>query len=1134
MGRKVYIIRILFVCFFGAFAAITQSVYAQNSILATGNWYKVKLSEAGVYKITAADLNEMGINVSSINPKNIRIYGNGGGMLPEKISDTNYDLLQENAIQVVGEEDERFDSQDYILFYGQSPHQWEYVNLFRPYQHFYNVYDDYSYYFINLDIGSGKRIEAVSEVKEESTLSINTFVDHQFHEIDEINLIHSGRTFYGEVFDANTNHNFSFDFPNRISSKEARVAVDVAARSSATSSFQLNVNGSSVLGFSIAGINFNTPYPAYARSSFKQQEFTTTTDQIEVSINYIKSNSSSIAWLNYLEVIAWRELKLDENQLLFRNHETVGDNNISNFSIANANSECIFWELTDPLNVKNIDAQISGTSANFNIKTESLLEFVAFKESNTLSVEFIEQIENQNYSALNASDLIIISPAEFSFQAMRLGLHHQNVDGLSYVIVEPLKLYNEFSSGGKDISAIRNFIKHIYNKAASNQKPKYVLLFGDASFDYKDRVSNNNDYIPTWQSPNSVDLRNSYMSDDYYGLLEDHEGYRVDGDLELGIGRLPISSTQEAQTVVDKIISYTETEDKNLGDWRSKICLIGDDQDFNAYVNDSEKLASFLAQDYPNVNVDKIYFDAYPQESTPGGQRYPEVKKAINSTIEKGVLVVNYIGHGGETGWAHERVLELSDINSWSNTKKLPVFITATCEFTRFDDPSLKSAGEYVLTNPNGGGVALLTTTRATSASGNFNLNQRVIKNIYQKDNSKNRRLGDIIRSAKNEIGNTINSQKFVLIGDPALQIALPKDSIASLKINNHIISIKPDTISALSRVNIQGAVYTNGGNKLSTYEGRLFPTVYDKPSIFRTLAQDEDSFEKPFQLQNNVLYKGEVSIVNGEFEFNFVVPRDIAYNYDFGKISYYAKSEDGDAWGCLQNIIIGGFNEDAVSDVEGPVITIFMENLEFVSGAKTSPSPQLIALLSDDNGINTVGTGIGHDIVMVLDENTEKSTILNEYYTADLDSFNSGMINYGLANLSQGEHKLKLKAWDVYNNSSTSEILFFVSDDEHSAIENLLNYPNPFRNETYIQFEHWLNNNSLEVEIQIFSFSGQLLKTISKIVSISASKSDPIRWDGDTDYGNKLKGGVYIYRLKIKTPGGQVFEEKQKLIILR
>lgn len=1134
MDRKVNIIKILFVCLFSVFTALTHHSFAQNSILATGSWYKIKLNDDGVYKITYADLVSMGISVSSIDPRNVRIYGNGGGILAEKISDTKNDLLQENAIQVVGESDGSFDEQDYILFYGQSPHRWEYVNLFRPYQHIYNVYDEYTYYFINTDLGTGKRIETITNVSTEANVNTNSFIDRQFHEVDELNLISSGRTFYGEVFDLNTTHDFSFNFPNLIANKEARVAIDVAARSSITSSFQVNANNNTILSFAIAGINFSTPYPAYARTSFKQQVFTATGDQIDISVNYVKSTSSSIAWLNYIEVMAWRELNLGEDQLLFRNHETVGENNISDFSVANADSEHHFWEVTDPLNVQKLTPQFIGTIANFKLRTESLLEFVAFKESNAFSVEFVGQIENQNYSGLEASDLIIISPAEFLSQAQQLGLHHQNQDGLTFAIAEPRKLYNEFSSGAKDISAIRNFVKHLYNKAEANQKPKYVLLFGDASYDYKDRLANNNDFVPTWQSPNAVDLRSSYMSDDYYGLLEEHEGYRVEGDLEVGIGRIPVNTSQEAQVVVDKIISYSENKDENLGDWRSKICLIGDDQDFNAYINDSEELASILAQDYPNVNVDKIYFDAYPQESTPGGQRYPEVKKAINSTIEKGVLIVNYIGHGGETGWAHERVLELSDINSWSNAKKLPVFITATCEFTRFDDPSLKSAGEYVLTNPNGGGVALLTTTRATSAYGNFNLNKKVIKHIYQKSDSENRRLGDIIRFAKNEIGNSVNSQKFVLIGDPAMQIALPTDSITTLKINNQQISVNPDTINALSRVRIQGSIYNHGGDKLSSYEGVLFPTVYDKPSIFRTLAQDENSFEKSFQLQNNVLYKGEVSIENGDFEFSFVVPKDIAYNFDYGKISYYAKSVDGDAWGCLQNIIVGGFNEDAVNDIEGPDIDIFMEDLNFISGNNISSSPELIAILSDANGINTVGNGIGHDIVMVIDGNTEKSRVLNDYFTTDLDSYKSGKINYSLAGLDQGLHQLSIKAWDVYNNSSTAEVLFIVADDEYSAIENLINYPNPFSYETYIQFEHWLNNSSLEVEIQIFSFSGQLLKTISKVVSISASKSEPIRWEGDSDKGEKLSGGVYIYRLKIKTPDGQVFEEKQKLVILR
>lgn len=1134
ISRKIHTIKILFICLFSFATVFTQICYAQNSVLASGTWYKVKLRQDGVYKITYDELTEMGINLSTVNPKNIRIYGNGEGILAEKNSDTKTLQLLENAIQVYGEEDGSFGSQDFILFYGSSPHRWEYVNVFRPFQHIYNVYDEYSYYFINTDLGLGKRIENLTEIQEEANVTVNSFADRQFHELDELNLISSGRTYYGEVFDLNTKHDFSFYFPNRIADKEIKLAIDIAARSSITSGFQINANNSPILSFSVSGINFSTTYAAHARKSFKQQSFTALGDQIDISVNYLKSNSASIAWLNYIELTAWRELRLNDGQLLFRNYEIIGVNNISEFLISNADSDNIFWEITDPLNVRNIGVQISESSASFKIRTDSLIEFVAFKVSNTNNVEFVAQIENQNYSGLEPSDLIIISAEDFLSQAHRLGLHHEQQDGLSFMVIEPSLLYNEFSSGAKDISAIRNFIKFMYDKADTDKKPRYVLLFGDASYDYKDRIINNTDFVPTWQSPNAVDLRISYMSDDYFGLLDDEEGYQLEGDLEVGIGRLPVTTTQEAQTVVDKIINYSSYEEDYLGDWRSKICLIGDDQDYNAYVNDSEELASFLEQNYPNVNIDKIYFDAYPQESTPGGQRYPEVKKAINENIQKGVLIVNYIGHGGEAGWAHERVLEISDINSWSNSKNLAVFITATCEFTRFDNPSQKSAGEYVLTNPNGGGIALFTTTRATSGGANFNLNQKVIKYIYKKSGSQNRSLGDILKLAKNEIGNSVNSQKFVLIGDPALKIALPKDSIATLKINNHNISITPDTIKALSRVNIKGSIYNNDGGKLSTYEGKLYPTVFDKPANYRTLGQDENSFEKSFKLQTNVLYKGEVSIVNGDFDFSFIVPHDISYNFDFGKISYYAKSANGDAWGCYQNLIVGGFDESAISDTEGPEIDVFLDDLSFMSGDKINTSPNLIALLADQHGINTVGTGIGHDIVMVLDGATDKSTVLNDYYTADLDSYNSGKINYSLADLSLGEHTLSIKAWDVYNNSSTSEVLFIISDDENAAIEHLVNFPNPFSNETFIQFEHGLGNNSLEIEIQILSFNGQLIKTISKIISISNSKSEPIRWDGDSDNGERLKSGIYIYRLKIKTADGQVFEERQKLVILR
>lgn len=1103
--------------------------FKQQSVLANGRWFKFMVSEDGVYKISYNDLAAMGMDLTNIDPRDIRIYGNGGGMLPENNSDTKYDDLIENAIVVSGEIDGSFDANDYILFYGQSPHTWTFNASTQKYSHSLHAYSEATCYFITADLDRGKRITQQNSLDHPPDFIVTEFQDHVFHERDEINLINSGRNWYGEVFDATAIRSFDFSFPNLIKTKEIAIQAEVALRSSVTSKFDIEVNGVDLNQVSSSGINFSASYPPYARTGKLTDSFLSNNENIELTFNYNKPNASSKAWLDNIELTAWRKLKFESGQMTFRNAESISPGSVSEFKL---NGVATVWNVTDPMNVKSINGNLVGNEFSYVLATDSLLEFIAFDDASFLTVEFIEEVANQNYHALESVDYIIVSPAEFYSEAMRLAEFHANKDGLSFCIVEPQKIYNEFSSGAQDISAIRNFVRMLYERA-DPVTPKYLLLFGDASFDYKDRVSENTNFVPTWESPFSTAIIVSYNTDDYYGLLDEDEGANVRGGLDIGIGRIPVKTLDQARKMVDKIIHYADNLEDVLGAWRNTVCLVGDDQDYNTYVRDSEQLGSFIKNGFNNINIDKVYFDAYPQVSTPGGQRYPEVKKAINEKVEKGALIVNYIGHGGETGWAHERVLEIQDINAWQNYDRLPVFVTATCEFTRFDDPELESAGELVLLNENGGGIALLTTTRATSAGANFQLNKQVFNHVFEKRNGSYLRLGDIIKESKNAIGNGINAKKFVLVGDPALKIALPKDSIATLEINNQSIQAISDTLNAMERVTIGGSVFNKDGSKNSSFNGSLYPIVYDKPTTIKTLGQDNDSYEQEFNIQSNILYKGKVSVQNGDFNFSFVVPKDIAYNYGFGKISYYAHSEHGDAWGCYENLVIGGYNDELLTDTEGPTIQLFINNELFRNGGVTDQNPKIFASISDESGINTVGNGIGHDIVASIDGDIAQTYVLNDFYESDLDSHTSGTLSYALSGLSQGKHTLSLKVWDILNNSSSVSIEFEVVNQEEPFISDFKNFPNPFTHSTSFSFEHNQANSVLNFEIQVFSLDGKKVKTIRKSITPTGYHSGVIYWDATTDGGKKLDAGIYIYRILIE--GHEIREtESKKLIIVK
>jgi hypothetical protein len=602
--------------------------------------------------------------------------------------------------------------------------------------------------------------------------------------------------------------------------------------------------------------------------------------------------------------------------------------------------------------------------------------------------------------------------------------------------------------------------------------------------------------------------------------------------VDVGVGRFVVSTAEQAKTMVDKTIFYATNSAAVMGDWRNIICLIADDEDSNLHFGDAEDLATIIDTTNHALNIDKIYLDAYQQVSTPSGERYPDVTLDINNRIERGALIVNYVGHGGEGGLAHERIMTVNDINSWENPENVPVFITATCEFSYFDNPERISAGEYISLNPNGGGIALFTTTRATYAGANFDLNRNFYKFALQRVNGEYLRMGDMIRLAKNASGSVENKSKFTLIGDPALKIAFPQENVITAKINNISIEEVVDTIKALSKVTISGEIRDQAGNKLSTFDGILSPTVFDKPSKFSTLGNDPASYPAEFYIQKNPLYKGKTTIKGGEWEFTFIAPKDIAYQYGFGKISYYARNEHLDANGYFSEVMVGGYNENAEADYEGPLVDLFMNDMNFKRGGLTDENPDLLAMIFDENGINTVGNGIGHDIIATLDG--EETFVLNNYYEAELDNYQEGSIRYPFHALSNGKHTLSLKVWDIYNNSTSATTEFIVAESIDMALNDLINFPNPFGESTTFAFEHNQTEQPLDITIQIYSLSGQLVATLNDIYYAGGYRYQSVSWDGTDNNGNKLHEGMYIYRVLVRNYDGSVVDKTNKLVIIR
>ncbi|RLD82858.1 MAG: hypothetical protein DRJ15_00360 [Bacteroidetes bacterium] len=1112
--------------------------YKQNSVLASGKWYKVAVQFTGVHIITYDELAGMGMNIADIDPRNIRVYGNGGGMLPEKNDIPRPDDLMENAIFVAGENDGSFDQGDYILFYAESPDSWEWDEDSEQFVHQLNLYTNFTYYFISTDQGSGKRIQNISSSTQTATHNVNKFTDRKFIEEDDVNIVRTGRNWFEyPPFEVQTTAEYTFSFPNIDLNSEVMIRTRVAARSYTSSNFKYYLNGSHLVqSLTVPSVSFSTDQ--YARTAEDEATFSATGPNIVLKVNYSKPLSASIGWMDYIALNARRNLNFPGGQMAFRDPASAGIGNIAEYTMSGASSSVVLWNVTDIYNVQRVNVNLNGSTMNFRLPADIINEFISFDGSSYYSVSFVESVPNQNLHSVAIPDLVIIAHESFLSEATRLANHHIDHDGLNVFVIDVEKVYNEFSSGAQDIGAIRDFMKMMYDESIAGGECRYLMLFGDASYDYKDRVENNSNFVPTWEDERSMNIINSIATDDFYGFLDDGEGGGGGGGnelLDLGIGRLVVSTLESARSMVDKIIHYANGEPETFGSWRNVICFVADDEDGNLHMGHAEKMAKRLDTTYRDLNIDKIYLDAYPQESTSGGQRAPEVNDAINKRIAKGTVIMNYTGHGGEAGWAHERILEISDINAWSNFDKQPIFITATCEFSRYDDPTRVSAGELVLLNPNGGAVSLFTTARATYGSPNFELNNAMYDLMFEQVQGEYPRFGDLIRYAKNKNGGiSDNDRKFILLGDPALQLPYPEHEVNTLKINNVSITSVPDTLKALQKVSVSGSILGPGGQTLQSYNGVLRPTVYDKPTVIETLVTDPDSRPYSFELLLAILYNGKANITNGQFSFSFIVPKDIAYNYGYGKISYYANNDTEDGSGNYENIIIGGFDNNVPPDEYGPEIQLYLNDENFAFGGITDESPVLLAYVNDSSGINTVGTGIGHDIVTTLDNNSNKSVIINDYYESDIDSYTSGVIRYPLSALAEGSHALKLKVWDVHNNSSESYTEFTVASSAELAIDHVLNYPNPFTTSTAFYFDHNQPNAMLEVQVQIYTVSGRLIKTLDEFVMTNGYRSEPIYWDGLDDFGDRIGRGVYIYKLRVRSQDGSFAEKLEKLVILR
>ncbi len=1130
---------------------LLQPPVITNSVLSSGEWYKFYVDTTGVFKLNKSFLNQLGVNVNTIDPRTIKIFGNGGAMLP-LLNSVPYPLdLTENAIKFVGEQDGKFDNEDYILFYAEGPKGYNAESNTNI-----NAYTDKSHYFVNVSGGTGKRIQPMVQPVSGPDLAINTFQDYQYYEVDETNLVKLGRRWFGDRFDIENQKEYKFSFPNLITSEPVRVKVYAAAVSDVVTTMEIKINNATV-----SNLNFNpVDQTSLAYGNFYNNVTTLSSPEIAINLNYNNNgNPSSLGYLDYISIEATRELTFEGHQFIFKNSNVANASGVVEYTIAKATSVSEVWDITDKYNVSSAVNLNHDSSFSFKASAGSLRSYLAvssdyFEPSRESSASVSHQnikgtIFQSSQGQFQDIDYIIIAPNSLVSQAERLAQINRDQYQLNVKVVTLNELYNEFSSGNQDIGGIRNLIKYVYDNASTPEnRIKYLCLFGDASFDYKDRIRNNTNLVPSWLSVESFNLTSSLISDDFFGMMDENEGSMLTSDkLDIAVGRILVETPQRAKEMVDKIDLYYQKG--SYGSWRNNVIVISDDVDVDwekILQSTTNDIGNSITQEKPFINVVKIHSDAYQQESSASGSRYPQVNKAIKDGIEVGALVVNYFGHGGEDGIAKERIFDKNDSQEVRNLCKFNCFVTVTCEYTKFDDPTRPTAGEYTFWNTKGGSIGLITTTRQIFVTTGVSFNIVLEKYLFAFGSNTYPSMAEALRLTKNDNSISGISQKRLVffIGDPAMKLAFPKPEIKLTKVNDVPIDQTIDVLEALGHVKFSGEVVDETGNLISNYNGILIATVFDKDINRQTLANDGvrengQLIKMDFKTLGEIIFKGQATVKNGLFDFNFVVPRDIGIPVGNGKVSFYANSDTPlqDQAGASFVIQVGGIDENAAEDNTGPIINLYMNDENFVSGGITNEEPTLLAKLQDENGINTA-SGIGHDIVAIIDGDETNPFVLNDYYQANVDDYQNGKVTYPFRDLLPGLHTLTLKAWDVYNNSSTAEIQFVVYDkDEELVINNVLNYPNPFIDYT----EFWFNHNSsdvLDVSIQIFTVSGKLVRTLNGQTlgggKTTCSLSKDIIWDGRDDFGDKIGKGVYIYKLKVRSNQlNKQVEKIQKLVIL-
>ncbi|SFD14327.1 Peptidase family C25 [Spirosoma endophyticum] len=1100
-----------------------------QSVLRTGDWVKIGVTASGAYRLTPAQLAQVNPAFATADPRRFRLYGNGGTTLPQPNATPRLADLTENAIQVVGEADGRFDTGDAILFFGQSPHTIRYDSTARSFIHQTNPYADTTFYFLTIGTSSGLRMADRPAGTLLATPTVTTFDDYQVHEQDLVKIptVHSGREWLGEYLTTDTTKVIPFDVPGVIDTVPARLIASVVAGSPIPTRFRFQLNGQLVGTMAMPTITGGKPgeydYQGIARTDTFITSLTTTDSPIRLAITYQKNGLyAAQGYLNFLTLQLRRELRQYDKPTWVRRLAA------GQYAVRQAAASLRVWNVTNPL-IPRIQGYTLSTVQEAGWTATQAGDYFLFTEGQYVSPVSIVPVANQDLHSQAVPDLLIVTPAAWRDQAERLATYRRDHDQLSVLVVTTQQVYNEFGSGQADPTAIRDMARYFYLKQPT--KLRYLLLFGDATYDYRN-ISNLispaqlANMVPVYESRESLHPVLSYSSDDYFGFMDTNEGEwpergnSNDGDvpMDIGIGRLPVKSPDEAQTVVDKLIRYGS--DQTLtGDWQTKVMLVADDGDYNTHQQDADELAQRIEKIASAYRPERVFLDDYPKENTNDGQKVPMVNQLINQAFSDGRLIINYSGHGGELTLAEEQIVTLQDILSWKN-RRLPLFVTATCQFGRYDDPTANSGAELTLLSRTGGAVALLTTTRPVYSNTNLLLNEAFYNAVFAPINGQMPRLGDVMRLTKNKSLSGPINRNFALLGDPSLRLAYPQAQATLTQVNGKNVAVnRVDTLRALQTVELAGEIRQQN-QRLTNFTGTLRLTLYDKAVTHTTLGSKADTPKMTYQEFSNPIFSGQVPVRQGQFSVRFTMPKDIDYTVGPGKLYLYAVQQDSllTALGSNDSLQIGGSIVADSIDTQPPVMA-----LSIVGGIKEGetvhiPGPDVTLQidLSDNRGVNIAQSGLGHELTAQLGD--QAKVIVNDYYVATSVDGRKGVVQYNFRDVAPGTYTIRAKAWDINNNSTEGALTIVVSERPGLALRVLRVSPNPVTTQSVVTAELNRSGEPLDWTLGVYDLNSRLLNQQRGQCTDCDATLDVGHWNGLTDTGQLVSNGLYIVRLEIRS----------------